>query len=131
MNIKRWIYKLLLKLTPKSQTRFVALSSLIPQMSSSEISEKTLHNLNETLGIANNIAAMDIPMALSSDIWDEETATLIKKLSESRDTQSRETLTQVIFNNMPEWMRQGTDYSNLEKDLLVMNSILRGQKTGV
>ena len=127
MSFKKALFELVLKISPKSGRRFVVLGSLLPKMTK-EIDEKTLKNLNETLGIANNASAMSIPMAMSDEIWDDETSELISRLSKLRDdSKEKESLAQVIYRNLPKYLVY--DYTQLEKDVVAMSSIV-SDKTG-
>lgn len=128
MSIKKTLFEWLLKISPKSSRRFVVLGSLLPKMTK-EIDEKTLRNLNEALGIASNTTAMSIPMAMSSEIWDEETSQLISRLSRMKDdSNEKESLTQLVYRNLPKYLIY--DYTQLEKDLTAMSSIV-SNKTAV
>lgn len=122
MSIKKALVAFLMKIMPKSRRRFMVLSSLFPKLDP-QIDEKTLQNLNEALGVATNIHAMSVPMSLSSDIWDEESTEIIKRLQKQKEAQIHQPgLVEALYSKIPQALRY--DLGDFSKDFMISQSIV-------
>lgn len=118
---RRLVLKLFFRLLKPESRRMVLLSSLLPTFTSKAVDETTLKNVNEALGLANDIRALHLPIELSKDIWDKETIDLIEKIT--KEEHDHKTLVDLIYSHTPTWLKY--NYSDLNRDIAVLDSMAK------